>query len=41
MVPLQTYVSGLVFSPKYSLIRNIFRKEEPDWIVISPGMETD
>ncbi|KAF2682821.1 beta transducin-like protein HET-D2Y, partial [Lentithecium fluviatile CBS 122367] len=36
--PLQTYVSALVFSPTESLVRDLFKKEEPDWITIKPTM---
>ncbi|CAG9942991.1 unnamed protein product [Clonostachys rosea f. rosea IK726] len=37
--PLQIYVSALLFSPSESIIRNIFRNEEPDWIGIKPRVE--
>ena len=37
--PLQAYASALVFSPTRSLIRELFRREEPDWIKIKPTME--
>ena len=37
--PLQVYASALLFSPARSLIRGIFKKEEPTWITIKPGME--
>lgn len=37
--PLQTYVSALVFSPARSLIRDLFRAEEPDWITLKPVIE--
>ncbi|KAF2195025.1 hypothetical protein K469DRAFT_2455 [Zopfia rhizophila CBS 207.26] len=37
--PLQAYVSALVFSPTRSLIRDLFKREEPDWITIKPAME--
>ncbi|VUC28482.1 unnamed protein product, partial [Clonostachys rosea] len=34
--PLQTYVSALIFSPRESEIRKIFRDEEPNWMGIKP-----
>ncbi|KAK7177557.1 Vegetative incompatibility protein HET-E-1-like protein 15 [Paraphaeosphaeria sporulosa] len=34
--PLQAYVSALVFSPRLSLVRNLFEKEAPPWISIKP-----
>src|SRR6266536_2240988 len=34
--PLQVYVSALVFSPARSLIRGLFKEEEPKWITIKP-----
>jgi WD40 repeat protein len=36
--PLQVYASALVFSPARSLIRGLFKKEEPKWITIKPAM---
>ncbi|ORY10967.1 HET-D protein [Clohesyomyces aquaticus] len=36
--PLQTYASALVFSPKRSLIRDLFKKEEPKWITMKPAI---
>ena len=36
--PLQTYASALIFSPACSLIRNLFKKEEPTWITIKPSI---
>ena len=36
--PLQAYASALVFSPTRSLIRGLFKKEEPKWIAIKPAM---
>ncbi|KAF5230264.1 hypothetical protein FAUST_9885 [Fusarium austroamericanum] len=39
--PLQAYASALVFSPENSLIRQLFKKEEPDWIISKPRMEAD
>ncbi|PVH90664.1 hypothetical protein DM02DRAFT_547357, partial [Periconia macrospinosa] len=37
--PLQAYTSALLFSPTRSLIRDLFKREEPDWITIKPAME--
>ncbi|KAF2177112.1 HET-R [Zopfia rhizophila CBS 207.26] len=37
--PLQAYASALLFSPTHSLIRGLFKKEEPDRITIKPAME--
>ena len=37
--PLQAYASALVFSPTRSLIRDLFKKEQPEWITIKPAME--
>ncbi|KAF2469396.1 uncharacterized protein BDR25DRAFT_334966 [Lindgomyces ingoldianus] len=37
--PLQAYGSALLFSPTCSLIRGLFKREEPDWITIKPAME--
>ena len=36
--PLQTYASALVFSPARSLIRCLFKEEEPNWITIKPAI---
>jgi hypothetical protein len=41
IAPLQTYASALVFSPERSLVRELFKKEEPDWIISRPRMEAD
>ncbi|KAF4337167.1 hypothetical protein FBEOM_8953 [Fusarium beomiforme] len=38
---LQAYVSALVFSPKYSRIRELFKQEEPDWIISKPKVEAN
>ncbi|KAI9775010.1 MAG: hypothetical protein M1839_001610 [Geoglossum umbratile] len=35
--PLQAYVSALVFSPASSLIRGLFKEEEPVWITTLEG----
>jgi WD40 repeat protein len=37
--PLQAYTSALVFSLAYSLIRGLFKEEEPKWITIKPAAE--
>ncbi|KAI9778784.1 MAG: hypothetical protein M1839_007874 [Geoglossum umbratile] len=36
--PLQVYASALVFSPARSLIRGLFKEEEPTWIMVKPCM---
>ena len=36
--PLQTYASALLFSPVRSLVRNLFKEEEPKWVIIKPAM---
>jgi WD40 repeat protein len=36
--PLQTYASALLFSPTGSLVRQIFKHEEPAWVTIKPAM---
>ena len=36
--PLQAYASALMFSPTRSLIRRLFREEEPKWITIKPAI---
>ncbi|KAI9655416.1 MAG: hypothetical protein M1829_000652 [Trizodia sp. TS-e1964] len=37
--PLQVYTSALIFSPTCSLIRELFKKEEPEWIINKPAMQ--
>ncbi|KAF3066967.1 hypothetical protein CFAM422_009023 [Trichoderma lentiforme] len=37
--PLQLYVSALIFSPLQSEIRNIFKDEEPPWMLLKPAVE--
>ncbi|KAF2465751.1 uncharacterized protein BDR25DRAFT_328447 [Lindgomyces ingoldianus] len=37
--PLQSYASALVFSPTQSIIRGLFKREEPNWITIEPAMQ--
>ncbi|KAK4149570.1 vegetative incompatibility protein HET-E-1 [Chaetomidium leptoderma] len=39
--PLQVYAAALIFSPTRSIIRNLFRNEEPRWIVTKPLVEDD
>ncbi|KAF5548192.1 vegetatible incompatibility het-e-1 [Fusarium napiforme] len=39
IAPLQAYASALVFSPERSLIRERFKHEEPDCIVLKPEMD--
>ncbi|EXL90224.1 hypothetical protein FOIG_16512 [Fusarium odoratissimum NRRL 54006] len=41
IAPLQAYTSALVFSPEHSLIRELFKKEEPGWMILKPRMEAD
>ncbi|KAL7940608.1 WD40 repeat-like protein [Trichoderma barbatum] len=39
--PLQVYTSALIFSPLNSLIRKIFKGEEPQWLKVKPIVEYD
>src|SRR5436305_12462609 len=39
--PLQAYASALLFSPARSLIRYLFKEEEPSLIVIKPAMRDE
>ncbi|RYC79718.1 Vegetative incompatibility protein HET-E-1 [Fusarium oxysporum f. sp. narcissi] len=41
ITPLQVYASALVFSPTRSLIRELFEKDEPNWITLKPSVESD
>ncbi|KAK7219770.1 hypothetical protein V2G26_007773 [Clonostachys chloroleuca] len=41
IAPLQVYTSALVFSPARSLVRELFKNEEPDWITVKPSMGSD
>ncbi|KAK0631179.1 hypothetical protein B0T17DRAFT_590423 [Bombardia bombarda] len=41
IAPLQAYASALVFSPEHSLIRELYKKEGPDWMALKPRMEAD
>ncbi|KAF1936966.1 hypothetical protein EJ02DRAFT_330527, partial [Clathrospora elynae] len=36
--PLQLYYAGLIFSPKASIIREMFSNEVPAWLVSGPRM---
>ncbi|KAH8878676.1 hypothetical protein GQ53DRAFT_706897, partial [Thozetella sp. PMI_491] len=38
--PLQAYVSALVFTPTNSVIRQLFRKDEPQWVTTQPTAYT-
>ncbi|EPE06576.1 wd-repeat protein [Ophiostoma piceae UAMH 11346] len=38
---LQAYASALVFSPTRSMIRELFKVEEPNWLIKKPVMEAD
>ncbi|KAM9873931.1 nwd1 protein [Verticillium dahliae] len=38
--PLQLYASALVFSPTRTLVRRLFQKEAPSWIISAPAIET-
>ncbi|KAI9662792.1 MAG: hypothetical protein M1829_006136, partial [Trizodia sp. TS-e1964] len=37
--PLQAYITALLFSPACSHIREMFKKEEPKWIINKPAMQ--
>jgi WD40 repeat protein len=39
--PLQAYASALLFSPARSLIKCLFRHEEPEWITIKPPIRAE
>ncbi|KAI9651467.1 MAG: hypothetical protein M1829_002802 [Trizodia sp. TS-e1964] len=39
--PLQVYASALVFSPSRSIIKELFKNEEPEWITTKPAMKED
>ncbi|GKU10815.1 unnamed protein product [Fusarium langsethiae] len=41
IAPLQAYASALMFSPEHSLIRDVFKREEPNWMISKPRMEAD
>ncbi|KAK2038165.1 WD40 repeat-like protein [Colletotrichum somersetense] len=38
---VQAYASALIFSPKRSIIRELFRHEEPAWMMVKPDMEDE
>ncbi|KAH7394750.1 hypothetical protein BKA66DRAFT_567128 [Pyrenochaeta sp. MPI-SDFR-AT-0127] len=38
-IPLQAYASALLFSPNQSLIRGLFKREEPNWMTIKSDMD--
>ena len=37
--PLQTYISALIFCPVGSVTRQLFKNEEPEWIILKPIVE--
>ena len=39
--PLQAYASALIFSPVCSLTREQWKKEEPEWIITKPIMDSN
>ncbi|CVK96738.1 related to vegetatible incompatibility protein HET-E-1 [Fusarium mangiferae] len=39
IAPLQAYASALVFSPECSRIRELFKHEEPNWMILMPKMD--
>lgn len=39
--PLQVYASALIFSPRESKIRKIFKDDEPSWMALKPAVETE
>jgi hypothetical protein len=41
VAPLYAYASALMFSPEQSLTRELFKKEEPGWMVLKLRMEVD
>ncbi|KAF9769338.1 hypothetical protein IL306_013252 [Fusarium sp. DS 682] len=41
IAPLQVYASALLFSPECSLVRNLFKSEEPDWMALKPKMDSN
>ncbi|KAH8758068.1 Pfs, NACHT and WD domain protein [Hyaloscypha sp. PMI_1271] len=38
---LKTYISALVFAPTYSVIRELYKNDEPDWIITKPIIESN
>ncbi|KAK1987242.1 WD40-repeat-containing domain protein [Colletotrichum cereale] len=39
--PLQVYASALTFTPMRSIVRELFRHEEPTYLVVKPNMEDE
>ncbi|WQF77077.1 Putative NACHT nucleoside triphosphatase, WD40/YVTN repeat-like-containing domain superfamily [Colletotrichum destructivum] len=39
--PLQVYSSALVFSPRKSVVRELFYEEEPRWLSMKPAVEDE
>ena len=39
--PLQAYCSALIFSPRASIIRDIFWDQVPEWVKFSPNVQRD
>ena len=39
--PLQAYCSALIFSPRASIVRDIFWDQVPEWINLSPNVQRD
>ncbi|KAJ0165378.1 Vegetative incompatibility protein HET-E-1 [Colletotrichum tanaceti] len=39
--PLQVYTSALIFSPRRSIVRELFCQQEPAWVVTKPTMEDE
>ncbi|XXG98997.1 hypothetical protein Hte_005330 [Hypoxylon texense] len=37
--PLQVYASALLFSPRQSLVRNLFKEERHPWLPLEPAIE--
>ncbi|KAM5344207.1 hypothetical protein ACJ41O_012744 [Fusarium nematophilum] len=41
LTPLQVYASALVFSPSGSLVKQLYKKEEPAWMELKPKPEAN
>nr|XP_036586261.1 uncharacterized protein CTRU02_03646 [Colletotrichum truncatum]KAF6796668.1 hypothetical protein CTRU02_03646 [Colletotrichum truncatum] len=39
--PLQIYVSALLFSPKHSLVRQLYQAEAPTWVTVTTDVEAN
>ena len=39
--PLQVYYSSLIFSPVHSVVRQLFKREEPSWLIEKPAVRDD